>query len=165
MDLKFKFSRVQLFGGMVVLRLGVARSVQRTMVFLKSMKRAFDLSGSVAATDFCKLEKLLPPVLPLHCAGNYLWGHKTLAVGVQLIGWISQTALTWCIDTNEGVSWRHEWGVRVRLCLDQQWHQGKKCRGIISTKALRGKTNISFCVACGVFKGHQDAAWMETTPK
>lgn len=40
-----------MFDGMVVLHLGV-HTVQHTMVFLKSMKRAFDLSGPIAATDF-----------------------------------------------------------------------------------------------------------------
>ena len=41
-----------MFDGMVALHLGVAHTVQRTMVFLKSMKKAFDLSGSSATTDF-----------------------------------------------------------------------------------------------------------------
>lgn len=112
-----------------------------------------------------ELEELLPPASPLHRVANYLWGHKTWVVGAQLTGWISRTTLAWCIDTSEGMCWRREWAVGVRLCLDQQWHRGKKWHGIVSTKASRGKTNISLCAACGVFKGHQIAAWVEATPK
>lgn len=50
--LKFKFSGVQLLDGMVVLHLDVAQKVQCVVAFLQSMEITFDLSESIATTDF-----------------------------------------------------------------------------------------------------------------